>query len=105
MLKTTTDAPKASAGKITPDSVRGDLHLNPKQGAQLDRIVLAGKRVMFSKESHAMMLEQLDGPGTLAQKLGQGVAGLIALLWQEDLRDLARPSALDCIGFGRKIRQ
>lgn len=88
MLKTPTDSPKASAGKITPDSVRGDLHLNPKQGAQLDRIVLAGKRVMFSKESHAMMLEQLDGPGTLAQKLGQGVAGLIALLWQESRQSL-----------------
>ena len=35
-----------------------------------------------------MMLEQLDGPGTLAQKLGQGVAGLIALLWQESRQSL-----------------
>lgn len=86
MLKTT-DA-KPAAGKLSPESIKAQMHLNGNQGAQLDRIVLAGKRVMFDKSSHKMMLEQLDGPGTIAQKLGQGVAGLIALLWQESKQSL-----------------
>ena len=92
MLKTTTKeagAPKGSpAGKLSPESIKAQMHLNGNQGAQLDRIVLAGKKVMFDKSSHKMMLEQLDGPGTIAQKLGQGVAGLIALLWQESKQSL-----------------
>ena len=84
MLKTLA----APLGKITPDSMRAQMHLSGKQGDQLDRIVLAGKKVMFSKESHQLMLKQLDGPGTIAQKIGQGVAGLIALLWQESHQSL-----------------
>ena len=37
---------KPEAGKTSPDAIRAQLHLDPKQGAQLDRIVLAGKKVM-----------------------------------------------------------
>lgn len=69
--------------KITEESVKSQLHLTGKQGAQLERIVLAGRKVLFSKESHQLMLKELDGPGTISQKIGQGVAGLMALLWQE----------------------
>lgn len=78
----------ASAGKTSPEAIRAGLHLDPKQAAQLDRMVLAGKKVMFSEQSHKMFLEQLDAPGTVAQKLGQGVAGLMGLLWQESRQSL-----------------
>lgn len=103
MLKTTTkdagepkgppagkaaSADKAPAGKTSPEAIRAGLHLNGSQGAQLDKIVLAGRKVMFSEQSHKLFLEQLDGPGTIAQKLGQGVAGLMALLWQESRQSL-----------------
>ena len=98
MLQTTTKTagePKglpagkpAPEGKTSPEAIRAGLHLNDKQSAQLDKIVLAGKRVMFDSRSHKMFLEQLDGPGTTAQKLGQGVAGLMGLLWQESRQSL-----------------
>jgi hypothetical protein len=81
-------ADKAPAGKTSPEAIRAGLHLQPKEAAQLDRIVLAGRKVMFAKQSHKMFLEQLDGPGDIAQKLGQGVAGLMGLLWQESRRSL-----------------
>ena len=74
-------ADKAPAGKTSPEAIRAGLHLQPKEAAQLDRIVLAGRKVMFAKQSHKMFLEQLDGPGDIAQKLGQGVAGLMGLLF------------------------
>ena len=75
-------------GKITEQSVTAQLHLTPQQAQQMQRIVLAGKKVLFSKESHHLMLKELDGPGTISQKIGQGVAGLIGLLWQESKNSL-----------------
>lgn len=78
----------AAAGKTSPEAIRAGLHLSGNQGAQLDRIVLAGKKIMFSPQSHKLFLDQLNGPGTLAQKMGQGVAGLMGLLWQESRQSL-----------------
>ena len=75
-------------GKITEQSVTAQLHLTPQQAQQMQRIVLAGKMVLFSKESHHLMLKELDGPGTISQKIGQGVAGLMGLLWQESKNSL-----------------
>lgn len=77
-----------SAGKLSPDAIKAQMHLSGNQGAQLDRIVLAGRKIMFSPQSHKMMLDQLNGPGTMGSKLGLGVAGLIALLWQESKQSL-----------------
>ena len=82
-------ADKAPAGKTSPEAIRAGLHLQPKEAGQLDKIVLAGKRVMFDSRSHKMFLEQLDGPGDIAQKLGQGVAGLMALLVLPNLAGIA----------------
>ena len=81
-------ADKAPAGKTSPEAIKAGMHLTGNQGAQLDKIVLAGQRVMFDAKTHKMFLEQLDGPGTTAQKLGQGVAGLMGLLWQESRQSL-----------------
>lgn len=100
MLQTTekakpTTAPKPSAapadgggGKLSPEALQAQMHLTPQQSAQLDRIVLAGKKVMFSQDTHKLMLKELDGPGTIGQKIGNGVAGLVALLWQESQRSI-----------------
>jgi len=77
-----------AGGKITPESVQSQLHLNPQQKAQLERIVLAGQKVMFSRQSHKLMLDQLNGPGPIDVKLGQGIAGLIGLLMQESKNSL-----------------
>jgi hypothetical protein len=70
-------------GKLSPDRIASRMHLTPKQKTQMQRIVVAGQKVMFSKQSHHLLLEQLKGPGTIAQKLGQGVGGLLGYLMQE----------------------
>jgi hypothetical protein len=75
-------------GKITPEFIQSSLHLNPTQKQQLQRIVVAGMKIMFSQQSHGMLLKQLEGPGTIDQKLGQGVAGLMALLAHESKNSL-----------------
>ena len=96
MLSTPASVPTAAPkpdnakpnGKITPESIRSQLHLSGNQGAQLDRIVLAGKKVMFDKSTHQLMLQQMDGDGPMPEKLGKGVAGLMGLLWQESKQSL-----------------
>ena len=77
-----------TVGETSPEAIRAGMHLTGTQAGQLDKIVLAGKKVMFSKESHHLFMDQLDAPGTMAQKLGQGVAGLMGLLWQESRQSL-----------------
>ena len=80
--------PAKGGGKLTPEALQSKMHLTPQKAQQLDRIVLAGKKVMFSEQSHSMMLDQLKAPGPISQKIGTGVAGLIGLLWQESQHSL-----------------
>lgn len=78
----------AAAKETTPEAIEAKLHLTPQQKVQFKRIVIAGMKVMFSKQSHQMMVEQLDGPGTISEKLGKGIAGLVAILMQESKNSL-----------------
>lgn len=48
-----------------------------------ERVVIAGMKVMFSKESHKLMLDELQKEGPMGQKLGTGIAGLMLLLVKE----------------------
>lgn len=80
--------PAPGAGKITPDMLRRKMHLTAQQGQQLDRIVLAGLKVMFSKQSHPMMMEVMQGPDPVPYKLSQGVCGLLGLLMRESKNSL-----------------
>lgn len=80
--------PAPGAGKITPDMLRAKMHVGPQQGRQLDRMVLAGLKVMFSKQSHHMMMEVMNGPDPAAYKLSQGVCGLLGLLMRESKNSL-----------------
>jgi hypothetical protein len=91
MISSNAQASKLSS--LSPEALQAKLHLSPQQAGQLQRIVLAGRKVMFSKQSHHMMIEQLQGPGPIAQKLGEGTAGLMALLMQESKNSLP-PSLL-----------
>lgn len=59
-------------------------HLNaklspPKQQA-LDRIVVAGMKVMFSPQTHKMMLQELDAPSDIVTKLAEGITKLMIML-------------------------
>lgn len=80
--------PAPGAGKITPDMLRSKMHLTGPQAQQLDRMVLAGLKVMFSKQSHPMMMEVMNGPDPVPYKLSQGVCGLLGLLMRESKNSL-----------------
>lgn len=52
------------------------------------RVVIAGMKVMFDKSTHPMMLDSLKGQGSLGQKMGMGIAGLVLLLFQKSNKTL-----------------
>lgn len=73
---------KKAASKMAP------LELAEQQAAAIPpnlqeafaRVVQAGMKVMFSKETHQMFIEQINQEGDLAQNIGEGMAGLMMLL-------------------------
>jgi hypothetical protein len=89
---------KPNTLKITPEVVMQGLHLNPQQTVQVNKIVMAGQKVMFSPQTHNMMVKQMQGPGPMAQKLAQGVGGLMGLLQRESQGSLP-PKLLIPVGM------
>lgn len=99
------EAPAASTpGKLTltPEAIQAKLNLDAKQKPMLQRIVVAGMKVMFDPKTHQLMLDSLNGPGPLGQKLGQGIAGLMGVLVRESQGsmppDLLIPAGLVLMG-------
>jgi hypothetical protein len=60
----------------------------PKLQRSFTNIVKAGETVMYSKQSHHLMMDELKKPGDLAMNIGHGIAGLMALLYKESERTL-----------------
>jgi len=55
----------------------------PEDVQSLKKIVAAGMKVMFSKETHQYMTEMLDKEGEISGKLGYGIGELMGVLFQE----------------------
>lgn len=53
-----------------------------------DKCVLSGLRIMFDKNSHKMMLAELDKPGPMDQKLADGIITLMYMLWTKSNKTL-----------------
>lgn len=68
---------------ISPQQVRKDMRLPPELQQAYERVVVAGMKMMFSKETNKYMLQQLDAPGSMAEKLGNGVAELMLALFMQ----------------------
>jgi hypothetical protein len=81
------DAPKLT---ITPKTLQAKMHLSPQQTQQLQRIVIAGMKVMFSPQTRGLLQKALAGDGPIAQKIGLGVAGLLGILMQESQNSIPR---------------
>jgi hypothetical protein len=79
---------KSAGNQFSPQAIQAKMHLNPQQMQQFQRIVLAGQKVMFDQKTHKLLMQQLQGPGTVAMKIGQGVAGLMGLLMKESNNSL-----------------
>lgn len=74
---------QAQEGNLSPDNIRAQMHVPKNLEGAYNKIILAGMKVMFDKSTHEMMLKEINGPGTMAQRLGKGITGLMAVLWQQ----------------------
>lgn len=68
---------------IDTEAIKNNIQMPPELQEAYDRVVIAGMKVMFSKESHKLMLDELQKEGPIGQKLGMGIAGLMLLLFKE----------------------
>ena len=68
---------------LSTKDVSENINVPPKLQEAYERVVIAGMKVMYSKESHRLMLKELQKEGPLDQRLGKGIAGLILLLFKE----------------------
>jgi hypothetical protein len=69
--------------EINANVIKQNIQMPPELQEAYERVVIAGMKVMFSKESHDFMLRQLQQGGTLGEKLGKGVAGLLLVLFKQ----------------------
>ena len=68
---------------IDVETIKENIKMPPELQEAYERVVIAGMKVMFSKESHKLMLDELQKEGPVGQKLGMGIAGLMLLLVKE----------------------
>lgn len=69
--------------ELTLDSVKKSIKMPPELQEAYERVVIAGMKVMFSKETHRIMLKELQKQGPVGDRLGKGIAGLMLLLFKE----------------------
>lgn len=74
---------QAQGGAVDTKQIEDAIQVPPNLKPAFDRIVLSGMRIMFSKDSHKLLLEQLNKEGPLAQKLTEGIISLMYLLWTQ----------------------
>ena len=68
---------------LTTEAVTKDIKMPPELQEAYERVVIAGMKVMFSKESHRAMLQEIQKPGPMDERLGKGIAGLMLMLFKE----------------------
>jgi hypothetical protein len=68
---------------LSAETVGNNIKMPPELQEAYDRVVIAGMKVMFSEESHKMLLQFMESEGTPPEKLGKGIAGLMLILFKE----------------------
>lgn len=74
--------------QVDLNQVRAKIKVPANLQSALQRIELAGKKVMYSKETHGMVMEAMQGEGAWEEKLGRGIADLMALLFQQSNKSM-----------------
>ena len=62
-------------------AIRSGIKLPPELEEMYQRVVIAGMKVMFDKQTHQMMLKELDAPGDIVQKLAEAATRLMIMLF------------------------
>lgn len=74
---------QVAGGMVDVKQIESGINVPANLKPMYDRIVLSGMRLLFSKDSHQLLLDQLNQPGPLAQKISDGIISLMYILWQQ----------------------
>lgn len=86
MAEPQTAEPPRESGSKTQEIVTKIMEsAPPEMRSNIDRIVTAGKRLMYDPETHELMIKQLESMkgGSEADSLAQGIAALMTLIKNE----------------------
>jgi len=79
---------QTQGGQVDIQPIEAGIEVPPKLKPMYDKIVLSGMRIMFSKESHKLLVDQLQKEGPLAKKIADGIIGLMYLMWTESNKSI-----------------
>lgn len=74
----------ASASGLTTEQVKSQIKMPPELTEAYQRVVLAGMKLMFgpgTSQAIASQFEQMEG--TTGERIGKGIAGLLATLYRQ----------------------
>lgn len=77
------NAARPKGRELNLKQIQKQIKVPPEFADAYKRVVIAGMKVMFDQSTHKMMLDALQGEGSLGQKMGNGIAGLVLLLFQK----------------------
>lgn len=69
--------------ELTADVIKQNIKLPPNLQEAYNRVVLAGKKVIFDEKTNQFVLDAIKGEGSLGIRLGKGIATLMMLLYKE----------------------
>jgi predicted peroxiredoxin len=68
---------------ITPDQIKEKIQMPENLQEAYDRVVLAGMKILFDKSTNQLVMKSLDREGSIGDRIGEGVAGLMSTLFTE----------------------
>lgn len=68
---------------LTPEAIQQNIKMPPELQEAYEKVVVAGMKIMFSKESHRLMLKEMQKSGPVADRLGKSIAGLMLIMIKE----------------------
>ena len=87
-----------NSGPVDIKPMIAAIKVPPKFQDIYNKVVLKGNAIMFSPDSHQLMLDELDKPGPMAQKLSQGVVALVYILFEKSNKTLP-PQILEAVAY------
>jgi hypothetical protein len=84
-MESTMQPTEINVDKLVSD-IDGKIPANLKPIYQ--KAVLSGERIMFDKQSHKMLLDELEKPDPMPDKIANGMIALIYMLWTQSNQTL-----------------
>lgn len=80
-------APQPAAGALPPalmpDAIMAKMHIPPNMAKPFQAVIVAGMKILFSDQTHAMVMKRMQAPGPVPAKLGGGIAAMMAMLFEQ----------------------